>query len=185
MKKFFVGSIILSLFLLLSCKDNSLNNPVSPDMNVVQKSTDNLKTGEIPLDQILTVPGITETSYQLNGNISYREDVFPTNFSTSTSKPDINLELSIDGKLYDPDNSKKDIWDVVGNSDQEIYVSQDGIKLLNKSYLVSGRKDGLQLVCTFLVTTDRVSLSSAQLSYADHKAGLNGTDMSFPSNNSK
>ena len=75
MKKFFVGSIILSSFLLLSCKDNSLNNPVSPNMNTVQKTTDNFKTGEIQLDQILTVPGVTETYYQLNGTISYREDV--------------------------------------------------------------------------------------------------------------
>ena len=169
MKKYFVVSIILSLFLLLSCKDNTMNNPVSPNMNTVQKTTDNFKTGEIQLDQILTVPGITETYYQLNGTISYREDIFPNNLSTSTKEPDINLDLTLDGKLYNPDGANHDSWAVKGNSQEELYVSPDGIKLLNKTYTIEGRKDGLELVCTFLLTTDNIRLSNVNLSFADNQ----------------
>jgi hypothetical protein len=170
MKKIFLGTFILSLFLLLSCKDNTMNNPVSPDqISPVQKSTDNIKSGVITLDRVLTVPGLTETSYQLNGTIDYSVDDFPAGLSTSTQKPDIGLQLSIDGKLYNPDDLKTDVWDVKGTSDEELHVSPEGILLLNKSYLVSGRKDGLELVCRFIVTTDGVGLNSVELSYADNQ----------------
>lgn len=169
MKKYFVVSIILSLFLLLSCKDNTMNNPVSPNMNNVQKSADNTKTGEIKLDQILVVPGITETYYQLKGTISYSEDLFLTNLSTSTTQPDINLDLSINGKLYNTDKVNHNSWRIQSSSDQELYVSLDGIKLLHKAYQIEGRKDGLELVCTYLLTTDNVRLSNVQLSFSDNK----------------
>jgi len=169
MKKIFGGIFILSLFLLLSCKDNSLNNPVSPDQGTVQKSTENLKTGDIQLDRVLAVPGITESYYQLNGSIGYDEDIFPANMSTSTLKPDINLKLSLDGKLVNPDDVKNDVWDVVGNSDEELHVSQEGIVVLNKAYQIHGRKDGLELVCTFIVTTNGVGLNNVKLSFADNQ----------------
>ena len=44
-----------------------------------------------------------------------------------------------------------------------IYVSEEGIYLLEKYFDVQGREDGLILVCKFLVTTDGVGLNEMWL----------------------
>ncbi|MCW8960869.1 MAG: hypothetical protein OQK29_04850, partial [Ignavibacteriaceae bacterium] len=158
MKKTILGSIILSLFLLFSCKDNYLNNPVSPDQGTLQKSTKNIKTGTIKLDRILELPGLGNTYYQINGIINYKEELFPQNLSPTTSKSDVNLDIAIDATLINPNlkDQENRALDVLAESDSLIYIPEEGIYLLEKTYPVQGTKDKLELVCTYLVTTDNV-----------------------------
>jgi len=165
MKKTILGSIILSLFLLFSCKDNSLNNPVSPDQGTLQKSTENVKTGTIKLDRILELPGWGNTYYQINGIIKYKEELFSQNLSPTASKSDVNLDIAIDATLINPNlkDQENRALDVFAKSDSFIYVPEEGIYLLEKTYPVQGMKDKVELVCTYLVTTDGVGLNKIEL----------------------
>jgi hypothetical protein len=166
MKKIFLGSVVFSLFILLSCKDNSLNNPVAPDgTNAVNKTSENVKTGTIKLDRILELPGWGNTYYQINGIIRYKEELFPQNLSPTTSKSDVNLDIAIDATLTNPNlkDQENRALDVLAESDSLIYVPEEGIYLLEKTYPVQGTKDKLELVCTYLVTTDNVSLNQIEL----------------------
>jgi hypothetical protein len=166
MKKIFLGSVVFSLFILLSCKDNSLNNPVAPyGTNAVNKTSENVKTGTIKLDRILELPGWGNTYYQINGIIRYKEELFPQNLSPTTSKSDVNLDIAIDATLTNPNlkDQENRALDVLAESDSLIYVPEEGIYLLEKTYPVQGTKDKLELVCTYLVTTDNVSLNQIEL----------------------
>jgi hypothetical protein len=165
MKKIFLGSFILSLLLLLSCKDNTMNNPVSSDQGAIQKSTDHVRTGSITLDRILELPGKGNTYYQINGEIKYTEDLISQGVDPTTSKADVKLDLALDAKITNPEAQGQDngVLDVFKESINEIYVSPEGMYLLQKTYPIQSTTYPLELVCTYIVTTDAVNLNNIEL----------------------
>ena len=166
MKKIFITLSIFSVLFLVGCNQNSMNNPVAPQgINAVNKTSQNIKTGTIKIDRILELPGWGNTYYQINGMINYKEELLPQNFSPSTAKPDVNVDIAIDATLSNSNliNKQNIAPDVNANTDNLIYVSEEGIYLLRKTYPVEGLKDNVDLVCTYLITTDNVSLNKMEL----------------------
>ena len=166
MKKTFISLSIFSILFLIGCNQNSMNNPVGPQgINAVNKTSQNIKTGTIKINRILELPGWGNTYYQINGMINYKEELYPQNLSPSTSKPNVNLDIAIDATLTNPNlkDQENRALDVLAESDSLIYVPEEGIYLLEKTYPVQGTKDKLELVCTYLVTTDNVSLNQIEL----------------------
>ena len=167
MKKIFFVLIIFSVLILIGCQDNSNTNPVSfGSVDKIQAPKRNeITRGKILLDRILVVPGLGNTYYQLNGSISFIEEYFKFNKEQSTINYDVMLRMDIDATLTDTDlpHHTHNSWNIVKDSEDKIYVSEEGIYILEKVYPVQGRTDNLQLVCKFLVTTDGVELSSVKL----------------------
>ena len=166
MKKTFISLSIFSILFLIGCNQNSMNNPVGPQgINAVNKTSQNIKTGTIKINRILELPGWGNTYYQINGMINYKEELYPQNLSPSTSKPNVNLDIAIDATLTNSNliNNENRAPDVYANTDSLIYVSEEGIYLLTKTYPVEGLKNNVDLVCTYLVTTDNVSLNQIEL----------------------
>ena len=166
MKKIFLSMSIFSVLFLVGCNQNSMNNPAAPQgINAVNKTSENIKTGTIKLDRILELPGWGNTYFQINGMINYKEELSLQNLSPSTSKPDVNVDIVIDATLSNSNliNKENRALDVYANSDSLIYVPEEGIYLLKKTYPVEGMKDRVDLVCTYLITTDNVSLNKMEL----------------------
>ena len=166
MKKIFLSLVIITVVFLISCQENSINNPVSSDqISSLQRKDTNIKEGSIILDRLLVVPGLGNNYYQLNGEINYKELLYSLSLSSSTSAPNVNVDISINATLINPDNNEHqhNTWNISADSDDLIYVSEEGIYLLYKSYPIPGRTDRLELVCTYLITTDGVGLNNIEL----------------------
>jgi hypothetical protein len=166
MKKIFLSVVISSVLFLIGCKENSTTNPVSSDgINPANKTESNIKTGSIKLDRILELPGFGNTYYQINGIIKYGEELLPKDLGPKTSNSDIKLDISIDAKLINPElpGQENSVMSILEESVNQIYVSQEGIYLLKKTYPVQGTTHRLELVCTYIVTTDGVDLNSMEL----------------------
>jgi hypothetical protein len=171
MKKLILISVIFSLLILVGCENNSNVNPVSSEsINKTQPSGNEITRGDIPLNKILVLPGLGNEYYELSGKVHYTDEVLPINPQGKAKKYDVKLGIDINAKLTDINSNQKEQneWYVTKESDQLIYVSEEGIYLLEKVYPVSGRNDGLDLVCTYLVTTDGVGLSSVKLVERPH-----------------
>lgn len=167
MKKIFFALVIFSLLILIGCQDNSNTNPVSfGSINKIQTPTNTeITRGRIPLDRILVLPGLGNTYYQLNGSISFIEEYSKFNRKQNTINYNVMLRMDIDATLTDTDlpDHIHNSWNIVKDSEDKIYVSEEGVYILEKIYPVQGRTDGLNLICKFLVTTDGVELNSIKL----------------------
>jgi hypothetical protein len=157
---FFV--VILS-FLLISCQDNTITDPVSPNQrNKTGDFSESTIKGTIPLDKILYVSGFANDYYQINGKINYAEEFFRNISSQTESKRDIKLGITIDALLTDPRVVGPSIegWKISSESEDVLYVNPEGIDIIERTYPVMNRKDDMQLVCTFIVTTNGLSLDN-------------------------
>jgi len=70
---------------------------------------------------------------------------------------------------------------IASQSEDVFYVSEEGIYIQEKSFIVLGSNDGLALVCRFLVTTEGVSLNSKWLVVnAENELNKTGTGVIYP-----
>ena len=75
----------------------------------------------------------------------------------------VSLSLNVNANLRDPSSPTDPIWAISSKSEDMIYVSEDGIFLLEKYYTIQGREDGMLLMCKILITTDGVGLNEMWL----------------------
>ena len=166
MKKIFLALVISTVLFLMGCENNSLTDPNSAD-TVGKNELSNGKTtrGSIPLDRILVVPGLGNDYYQIKGNINYTHELIKQDPSLTPERYDVKLDISVNAQLTDIYSSdpKNNSWTISSDSKDLVYVSREGIYVLYRSYPVIGRNDKLQLVCTFIVTTDGVGLDNVEL----------------------
>ena len=166
MKKIFLALVISSVLFLMGCEKSSINDPNSA--NTVTKnelSNGTIIRGSLPLDRMLVIYGLGNDYYQIKGTINYTHELIKQNPVQSAERFDVKLDISINAQLSDIYSSdpKNKSWTISSDSEDLVYVSQEGIYVLYRSYPVIGRKDNLQLVCTFIVTTDGVGLDNVEL----------------------
>lgn len=169
MKKIFFLMAFSLVLLLIGCNENSASNPVSPD--TINKSASGLGTehrGDIYLDQKLQSPDVLGDYFQLNGDINYTEETLGQIPQSSIAGLDEKLDISIEATLTDisVNTTKPVIWKISSESGDLVTLPQNGSNELVKTYLVPGRTDKLELVCTFTVTLDGLKLKNAVLQSA-------------------
>ena len=167
MKKLMFSTTIFLILFAVGCQENSITDPIQ-DAELQKNEEPLVHQGTIILEGILVDPSVPFNNYlTISGAVNfvhtfehtavYQENILPI---TETY---VLLHLSILAEIRDP-NSLEDItWNVTGNSEDIIYVSEDGIYLLEKSFPIQGREDGMVLVCRFLVTTDGIGLNEMWL----------------------
>jgi hypothetical protein len=190
MKKFFLTTVVFSVLLIVGCQENSITDPITKQD--LQKNDDPLvQQGTIALDDLLVDPSLPFNSYlTISGQIDYvlsiefLDPIPPAPQYYVSLSLQVNARLSdLNAGLSDPYSETQPYWPIIGSSQDIIYVSGDGIYLLEKSFTVRGREDGLILVSRFLVTTDGVELNSMQLVLpeATMPPGLTiSTEVTFP-----
>ena len=156
MKNLFLTLAAFSLAFLIGCQENLINEP----SGVLTKSEDNLITSNtIKLNQDVQDPlyGIS----RLTGRVSYARQVIYDAMNPSAQER-ISLQINIDCNLNDLLGMVHLEWRVQGRSTDVIYVSEEGIVLLEKSYQITNRTDVILLV-QYLVTTNGVGISNVSL----------------------
>ena len=162
MKKVLYSLVVFSILFIIGCKENSITDPVS--VEEVNKDQMQKTKGNIPLNEILLIPGSLVSYLTLKGGIDYRERLIWT-YSETGQAYYVELNLSINADLFEPDFPGSNKWKISSVSRDSFYVSEEGIYLLEKSFPVKERKDGLMLACRFLVTTDGIGLNAVWLSF--------------------
>ena len=178
MKKLFLSFVVFSVLLLIGCQENPITDPVSSQtVNKNQNTEGNIIRGSTPLSGILANPGGGFNSFlELDGQIDFtHEKVYIS--VPPLPRYDISLKLDVNATLTDPQSPKQDSWTISSKSEDVFHVSEEGMYILEKSYPVQDRRDGMVLVCKFIVTTDGVVLNDKWLAFE----GTNGLNkVNFP-----
>lgn len=155
MKTLFVSLVAFSLALLIGCQENLINEPGTS----LDKKSDPAKRGFLKICCELQDPfsGICN----LNGSVTYVHQKVNRAMNPIGSN-EIALHLGMDSELCGPLGMVHPEWRVEGRSDDVVYVSEEGILLIEKSYNITNRNDVVVLVL-YMVTTDGVGISNVKL----------------------
>ena len=156
MKTFFVTLIAFSLVLIIGCQENMVNEPA----DVLLKHDDNLvKANKLKLNYELSDPlyGYSKVS----GTVSYVHQII-NRAMNPVGLYEISLHIEMNSELDDLLGMMHLEWIVRGRSDDIVYVSEEGILLVEKTYWITNRNDVVLLV-KYLVTTNGVGISSVNL----------------------
>jgi len=169
MKKIFLALVISTVLLLMGCENNSINDPNSADTVGKNEFSSGGIThrGSIPLDRMLMLPGRGNDYYQLKGTINYTSELIKQYPDATNEKFNVKLDISVNAQLSDIYSKS---WSISSYSDDLLYIAQEGVYVLEKTYPVIGRKDNLRLVCRFIITTDGVGLDNVELKVPSNKA---------------
>lgn len=178
MKNLFLPITVFSALLLIGCQENSITDPVTMDhVNKRQGQVGNISQGTFTLDSILINPANVFNSYfTIEGSIDYIHELVLLDPQPPAPQNFVSLNLVVNAALVDTDLSGHNTWIISAESEDMLYISEEGIYVLEKSFPTQGREDGLALVCRFLVTTDGVGFSGMWLSInSDIKIDETGT----------
>ena len=174
MKKLFLTTVIFSVLVIIGCQENSITDPIKVEPTSKVQQTDLSNQGTITLEGMLADPNpVTNSYYIINGEIQYQHtliflDPIPPNLQYSIA---LNLSVTADFKNFctacEPQISELSDGTISIETNDNVYVSDDGISLLEKTFPIQGREDGMVLVCRFLVTTDGVGLNEMWLELPD------------------
>ena len=155
MKNLFVTLVAVLLALIIGCQENFMNEPGYS----VEKKSDNVKKNVINICCQVQDPfagGCT-----VNGCVTYVHKII-NRAMNPTGLYEVSLQLQMDSELCSPLGLLHLEWKIKAKSDNKIYVSEDGIALVEKSYKITNRDDVVLLV-RYIVTTDGVRISGVNL----------------------
>ena len=156
MKTFFVTLIAFSLALIIGCQENTVNEPA----NALLKHDDNLVTANtLKLNYEIQDP--LYGSSRLSGTVSYVHQII-NRAMNPVGLYEISLHIEMNSELDDLLGMMHLEWIVRERSDDIVYVSEEGILLVEKTYWITNRNDVVLLV-KYLVTTNGVGISSVNL----------------------
>jgi hypothetical protein len=112
----------------------------------------------IPLEGILRVPGRTPNAFaSIKGQVLY--SLLSTPYR-GVYRIDLILATNV---MIVPDGERRTVWNAAGESHDQLFVSMEGIALLEKCYAVEGPRDRMILHVRFLLTSDGIGLSGMWL----------------------
>ncbi|HCY74559.1 MAG TPA: hypothetical protein DHV28_01440 [Ignavibacteriales bacterium] len=173
-KLFLITAVFSALLLLIGCQDNSITDPFSSgSLNKNNLMHSNSFEGIITLDQKLADPDRINDYFLLSGKIKFTETLFDNTLQDkapqlTTAGQEERLDISVDAALtaVGVSNADKGVLRIDSKSDDIVFVSANGTDTLVKAYPVLGRKDKMELVCTFDVTENGLTLKDAILTSA-------------------
>ena len=155
MKTFFVTLVAFSLALIIGCQENLINEPAE----TLLKQKDNLvNSNTIKINYEIRDPLYGMST--LTGQVTYIHQVInqpmgPIGFNR------VSIQINMDSELNNLGMMPLK-WRIQGRSNDVVSVSEEGILLIEKSYLITNRTDVVLLV-QYLVTTNGVGISGVSL----------------------
>jgi hypothetical protein len=156
MKTFFVTLVVFLLALIIGCQENLFNEPAD---NLQKVKTSLAIKSSMKLDYEFRDPlyGIS----RLTGQVSFTHQVINQTMNPSGLKQ-VALDIEIDAELDDLLGMMHLEWRIQDRSYDVLYVSEEGIALVEKCYWITNRTDVVILI-QYLVTTDGVGISEVML----------------------
>ncbi len=156
MKTFFVTLAAFSLALFIGCQESMINE--SDDVLLKEKD-DRVSSNIIKLNYNLRDP-IYGTCC-LSGRVTYSFQIL-NRAMNPTGLSEIAINIYMNSEINDMLGMMHLEWRIEGRSDDIVFVSEDGIVLMEKCYPITNRTDVVMLV-KYLVTTNGIGISSVSL----------------------
>jgi hypothetical protein len=176
MKKLFFSIVSFFLLLVVGCQDNSITDPIVTESNgTSSKTSRDINSGNFPLEGILVAPGMTNNYFSISGRIDYTHQLFYLDPIPPAPQFLVKLHFDVSAVITDLNYRAGKTWTIKAQSDDNVYVSEEGVNILEKTFPINNRKDQMILKCRFIVTTNGVQLDATSLSFlnADHKISKN------------
>ncbi len=158
MKKILITAMIFFIIILTGCRGQLPTEPVTK----TKISKESSRKMEICCEVQDPYSGVC----QLNGTLIYSLRVLPANSITDGNQT-VFLTLDINAVLCDRLGMMHLCWQIKDYCEEELSVSEDGIRILEKDYAVSNRNDVLIRI-TYLITLNGVSISSISIVPSDN-----------------
>lgn len=162
MKNLLLTLALLFGLLLIGCQDSSLVDPIQ-DTGLQKTDNPSLTTGTMTLEGTLEIPNQPNSYLSINGQADYIHELFLVDPIPPAPQYYVNLSLNVYAELIELFSPSDPIWTISNQTDDIFYVSEEGIYMLEKTFEIIGRNDGLVLKCRFMVTTDGIGLNAMWL----------------------
>jgi len=171
MKNLLLTLAVLFGLLLIGCQENSITDPIQ-DTELQKDDSPNVSRGTIVLEGVLNDPyPVMNSFYIINGAIQYEHSYQLT--EPIPPQYMITVDLSVSANftylctVCEPQTDNVSVGSISASTFDSFYVSKEGIYLLEKTFPIQGRNDGMVLKCSFLVTTDGIGLNTMWLELVD------------------
>lgn len=156
MKKIFLTLVSAAFLFVVGCQENPVTEPIQS----LDKQGNPIVEETINLCCVLADPA--GGNCQITGEVNYIHQI-------SQVQPglyEVTLELNMSSQLCSLDGPGLTQWTITGQSVDEFNVSEEGIYILQKAYLISNRSD-IILIVDYLVTTEGVGVPNLWLQEID------------------
>jgi hypothetical protein len=158
MKKLFLTTVIFSVLLFIGCQENSITDPVG----TLEKTGDPVNREIIQMNFVIDDP--LAGSIELVGEVYYTHEVFNSDQLSNLFLVSVSLDLN--AQLNDMLGMMHLDWSSSGKSEDSMYISEEGIYILQKAYSITNRND-VVLIVQYLVTTEGVGIPNCWLELID------------------
>ena len=172
MKTLFVTLIAFAALLFVSCQENSVTDPLTTEsVNKINPSTPNpVKFGLIKLEGLMNDPHhVGNSFYTIQGQIEYEHRMRIPLPMLPVREYYVSLRLSTSAEIkyfcsLNPGFAEGQSAGYITEISEE-YIPLNGhfMALLEKSFTIEGRKDGMTLKCKFLIRSNGIELSAMWL----------------------
>jgi len=167
MKNLFLFFVAVSVLFVMGCQENTITDPVS--IEPTSKAQQDLsRQGIITLERVLADPyPVMNSFFILNGEIEYVYRLEVSNSDLAVQQYSGSVQLNIFAGLtylctvcsQNNNNEEPPAGFISSQSTDTVTLTENGKYILEKSYLIQGREDGMVLICRFLVTTRDISIA--------------------------
>ena len=158
MKKLFLTTVAFSVLLLIGCQENSITEPVG----TLKKTGNSVSREIIHINFVLEDP--IAGSSELIGEVLYTHELL--NSDQLSSQFLVSVSIDFNSQLYDMLGMMHPDWSSSGKSEDSMYISEEGIYIIQKAYRITNRDD-VVLVVQYLVTTEGVGVPNCWLEIID------------------
>ena len=158
MKKLFLTAVIFSVLVITACQENSITEPVG-----TLEKTRNPVNREI-IHMNFTIEDPLAGSVELVGDVYYTHELLNCDHRSNQFLVSVSIEFN--SQLNDMLGMVHKEWNSSGKSEDSMYISEEGIYILQKAYNVTNRDD-VVLVVQYLVTTEGVGVPNCWLELVD------------------
>lgn len=155
MKKLLMIVMFIEYFLISGCSENNISQP---ELKIIKPHITTIKDN-IPICYPLNDP--LSGACNVIGSVIYLHQILscPGN-ERGVYVIQINLEMN--SEICSMFGMMHPAWSIAGNSEDIIYVSEEGIEILEKTYQICNRTDILLLV-KYLITTEGTGIAEISI----------------------
>lgn len=158
MKKILLIIAALSVLFVIGCQENSITDPFS----TLEKTGNSVTKDTIQINFVIEDP--LAGSSELVGVVYYTHELLNSDQLNNQFLVSVSLELN--SLLNDMLGMMHLEWSSSGKSEDSMYINEEGIYILQKSYSITNRND-VVLVVQYLVTTEGVGVPNLWLEPID------------------
>lgn len=158
MKKLFLTTVIFSVLLFIGCQENSITELAG----ALEKTGNPVNRETIQINFVIDDP--LAGKVELDGEVYYTHELL--NSDQRSNQFLVSVSLEFNSQLNDMLGMMHLEWRSSGKSEDSMYISEEGIYILQKAYSITNRDD-VVLVVQYLVTTEGVGVPNCWLELID------------------